>query len=189
MSDPKAMDPRDIWRNQPVEGTALTVEEVRDRAQSFEKTIRRRNLREYVAAVFVLLFFGGHAAIAAEVSSRAGSALIVAGTIFVIFQLRRRGTPGPAPADAALRPCVDFHRAELARQRDLLRGVWAWYLLPLVPGLAVLLGGRILAHPEGAWWVGSYAVLCALLFIAIGWLNWIAARGLQRDIDEMEAQP
>jgi uncharacterized protein involved in response to NO len=29
-----------------------------------------------------------------------------------------------------------FHRSELERQRDMLRAVPRWYLLPLVPGIA-----------------------------------------------------
>jgi hypothetical protein len=181
-------DPRELWQGQPTAAPPPSLEEVRRRALAFERTIHRRNLREYVAAVLVVLFFGWHAATGDEVSLRLGSTLVVAGTLFVVAHLWRKGSPAAPPAAAALTPCLDFRRAELERQRDLLRSVWWWYLLPLVPGLVVLLGGHVLEHPESGRVVGLFAAFCALLFLAVGWLNHYAARDLDREIDAMEKQ-
>ncbi len=95
----------------------------------------------------------------------------------------------------AFRTCLDFHRQQLERQRDLLRGVWTWYLLPFVPGLAVF-PFRLFrwtmklphapAHTRVI--IATFALTaaaCALVFFAIGKLNQWAARKLQREIDAL----
>jgi hypothetical protein len=179
-------DARGLWQGQPIGGKAPGLEEVRRGARAFERTIRRRNLREYVAAALVTIFFGWQAAAAAEPATRIGAILTVAGTAFIVFRLRRHGSAAAPAADLGLRPCLDFHRAELERQRDLLRSVWYWYLLPLVPGLLVMLAGRLLAQPQSIWRVGPYALVCAAIFFAIARLNSRAARELQREIDALE---
>ncbi len=76
----------------------------------------------------------------------------------------------------AFGPGRDFHRAELERQRDLLRGVWTGHLLPFVPGLAVLLVGA------GSVRAAVFGVFCGVLFLIIGAVNTYAARELEREI-------
>jgi hypothetical protein len=170
-----------------VEEQKMPLDEVRRKARAFEKAILRRNALEYAAGIVVVVFFGWHAWAAGETGVRVGSGLIVGGMFYVACQLYRRGSVQTLPADSALTTCLDFHRKELERQRDLLRGVWSWYLLPLVPGLIVFLGGAFQATPDGLWRVGPVAGFCAALFLAVGKLNQNAARALQREIDALDA--
>jgi len=82
------------------------------------------------------------------------------------------------------------------RQRDLLRGVWRWYLLPFVPGLAVFLLGlfrwtmKLPNAPAHARVImitfGLTAAGCGLVFVAVGKLNQWAARKIQREIDGLD---
>ena len=58
------------------------------------------------------------------------------------------GTARTLPSDLALTSALEFHRVQLERQRDLLRSVWWWYLLPFAPGVLVLEIGHALAQPE-----------------------------------------
>jgi hypothetical protein len=187
MSDETTNDARLLWQRQPAGGGGPALEDVRRSAGAFHRTIRRRNRREYLAAVAVAVFFGWHAATAGELHAIFGSTLLALAAVYVAAVLHRRGSPSATPLDVGLLPCLEFHRAQLVRQRDLLRSVWRWYLLPFVPGLVVLLGGQVQAHPESARRVVPFAILCALLFFAIGWLNRHVARSLQRDIDDLEA--
>lgn len=186
-TDP-GVDPRLVWRQQPVEVSVPRVDELRARNHAFDRTIRRRNRLEYGAAILVVLVFGARALLTGHAVTRVGCLLAVAGTLFVVEVLRRRGSPGPEPpGEVGLQTGVARLRTELVRQRDLLRGVWAWYLAPLVPGLAVLIAGEIHLHPERAAFVGIYAACCTLLFAGIGWLNMRAAAELQREIEALEA--
>jgi hypothetical protein len=184
-------DPQALWQSQPVDPRPVGLEEVRRQAAVFGRTIRRRNLREYLAALFVFGFFGWHAFSDARGFVRAGSALIVAGTAVVVFHLRRHGAPGTPPVEELVSTCLSFQRRELERQRDLLRSVPRWYLAPLVPGLAVLFVGSGFEKAGASAGLPLKPVLgvlaFVLLFLAIAWLNAKAAREVQRELDELQA--
>jgi len=82
--------------------------------------------------------------------------------------------------------CLEFHRSEIVRQRDLLRSVW-WYLLPPAPGVLLIAVGPALERPE-LWAVALGAVsVIAVTFAGIGLLNQRVARKLQRRIDDLDA--
>ena len=116
------------------------------------------------------------------------SALVIAGTLFVAWQLRRRASAEP-PERAGAMPLLLFARAQLVRQCEALRSVFRWYILPFLPGMSVFMTGTMLAErangPEPRDAVG-FAVLIAML-AGIWWLNQLGARRLQRSIDEMDA--
>jgi hypothetical protein len=178
-------DIRNVWQDQPVENTPMPLEEIQRRARRFEKRIDRRNLREYVGAAVVIAGFTYYIFKFPSPLMRTGCALIIAGSLFVMVQLYRRGSPGALPADLAWTDSLEFHRRELVRQRDLLRSVWRWYIGPLVPGLAVFEAGTMPQHSP--WWM---FLLVALFFLAVFggiiWLNRRAATHLDRQIAELD---
>jgi hypothetical protein len=79
--------------------------------------------------------------------------------------------------------CIEFHRRTLERQRDALRGVGSWYLLPLVPGIAVIMIGTAVnkwtAHPVGmGHLVMGYGIVAGLIG-AVFFVVWkLNQRGL-----------
>jgi hypothetical protein len=103
-----------------------------------------------------------------------------------IGEIYKNASVSAMPEHLALITCRDFHRGQLVRQRDLLRSVWLWYLLPFVPGLLLLLIGRAAADPGGAPRVALSAMVGVLVFLGIGWLNERAARGLDREIETLD---
>ena len=189
-NEPPPNDMRSLWQDQRTEPVKMSLAEIRKKAQKFQHRIRWRNLREYGAAVFVVAVFGFYIWHFHNLFHRIGSGLVIAGTLYVVFQLYKRGSAKTMPADMALITCLDFHRRELERQRDLLRGIWWWYLGPLIPGLIVFTLGGATAnpnHPLRAWTLAaSSAALGALVFFLIGALNQKCARKLQRQIDELD---
>ncbi len=188
-------DPRNIWQNQPTEGFKMSAAELHLKAQKFEKRISRRNLREYVASAIVIAVFGYYISLFPSTLTRTGCVLIIAATLFVVYTLHKRGAARTMPAGLEFRSCVEFHRQELQRQRDLLRGVWWWYLFPFVPGLIVFSLGRFqekepnASTPPGEM-VINFAlgmIVPALIFAGIWWLNQWGANKLQRRIDALDA--
>ena len=175
-SDPNPNDAPGLWQNQPSEPLQMTVEEIRMKAAQFQKKIARRNLREYVAVAIVVVVFTGYAIFLPGALIKAGSILTVVAALFVAYRLHHKGSSRPVPAAIALSSSVEFHRKELERQRDLLRGVWLWYLGPFVPGM-VLFG---LGAGSVIWASGLAAI-----FGGVWWLNARAARKLQREIDAL----
>jgi hypothetical protein len=183
-NEPLPDDIRHVWQNQPVENTPMPLEEIRRKARQFEKRISRRNLREYIAGAAGIVIFTVYLFIFPNPVARTGSALIIAGGLCVLFQLYKRATPGTLPEELGLTASLEFHRRELVRQRDLLRSVWLWYIGPFVPGIVVF-GMAVRPHHGTASWWNAGPFLC--IFGVIMWLNYRAARGLDRQIAEIES--
>jgi len=180
----------EVWRGQKVEHTQMTLQEIREIARRFQRKILWRNLREYAAIGAVVVFFGFSMGKYTPLM-RAGAWLCIAGMLYVAYQIHRRGSAKTVAGDLAPASCLDFHRRELERQRDLLQGIWSWYLGPLIPGLALLVVGAGMANPghsRNAWrFLSIYSSAVALGFHFVARLNRRAAQRLQRRIDELDA--
>lgn len=187
-NDPDLNDPRNLWQNQEEERVIITLDDVRSSAVRFERRIRRRNLREYGAGAIVIVFLGamlwfGHL----RGWQPAPPLLYIAGTIYVLFQLHRRGAAGSLPIDAGLRASLDFHIRELERQRDALQTVWMWYLLPFLPGfVAEFLVVAARPRSTAAGLIG-FSVIFLGAFVGVWRLNEWGARKLDRKIQELRA--
>jgi hypothetical protein len=188
-------DVKNLWKNQQVEPAHISLDELQKKAKKLEKRVLWRNLREYAASVIVMVCFGYYLWQFPSTMVRVGCVLVISGALLMVCMLHKKGASRTVPAEMAFRSCLDFHRTELERQRDLLRGVWTWYLLPFVPGMAVFLLGLFrwtmkLPHaPAHARVIiitfCLMAAVCAIVFFAIGKLNQWAACKLQREIDAL----
>jgi hypothetical protein len=139
--EPSPNDAKTLWRNQPSEGTVVSLDDIRERAEKFQSQVRRRNMREYLAAPVVVVASGVCLWIFPGWMIKTGSALFVIATLFVVWQLHKRGAAEMLPAHSGM-PLLAFHRETLIRQRDLLRSVGTWYLAPFVPGFVLVVLGR-----------------------------------------------
>lgn len=94
--------------------------------------------------------------------------------------------PNPIPTNVALSTSIPIYRRELERQRDLLRTITWWYLLPMLPGMLVLTFGQavVRAKPVSASSVLGFFLLTGLL---VRQLNLRVARKLQQKIDALSA--
>ena len=93
------------------------------------------------------------------------------------------------PADLVVRSALEFHCAQLVRQRDLLRSVWWWYLLPLLPGMLLVQIGQALEYPERLSRIIVYCVVGAAGAAGIYALNRLAAARIQERIDRLRERP
>lgn len=187
MSDPV----RKAWQASAGDSPLPDLDTVREGADLFFRRIRRRNRIEYATAALVIPFFGYAALTLPSSTIRVGAALVVLGTLFVIWQLHRRDSAVPPPGEAAL-PLIAHQRAQLVRQRDALASVGLWYLLPLVPGLSLIvlaraIDGGVEALARMSWFQIFWIGLVVLIFAGIWWLNRAAARMLQAEIDALDA--
>lgn len=178
-----------LWRAQSVPTSEFSIEELQRTAKRFRRQIVRRNARELVACAVVVLVFSFYLLHVPFPITRIGSALTIVGTLVLAWQLRSRASAGPDPVDLGERSWIDYHRAQLIRQRDALNSVAVWYLGPLVPGYTVFLWGA--TTELGPQSLGR-SVVMILLAIAIGGLvialNRHAARKLQQSIDRLEQE-
>jgi hypothetical protein len=169
----------------------MSVDEIRRRAGKFHRKIYWRNSREYVAGLVVVVFFGFQFWRVPDALTRVGFGLMIAGMLYLIGQLHRKGSARSLPAEMGLASGLDFFRRELERQRDLVGSVWSWYLGPLIPGWVVLMVALARTNPGHLRHFGltfaAFNLFAALAFVFVWKLNQRAARRLQRRIDELNA--
>ena len=177
-----------IWQSQPVEGTKMSVEAIRLRATRFERRISRRNVRETIASLLVIVFFGYFFATTPAVLLRITWGLFIAGMVWIVIALRVKGSPKSMPAAMGNSSCLEFFRSELERQRDLLKNVFPWYLAPLIPGyLALNVAYGYTFHRPRVWaGLALLDLIFIAVFVGVWWMNQRAARCLQRSIDELD---
>ncbi len=190
-------DIKNLWKNQRVEPSQISLAELHKRAQKFEERIHRRNLREYLAGALAIACFGYYIWEFPDPVIRFGCILVIAGALFVVYMLHKRGHTRAVAGEMALRSSLDFYRKELERQRDLLRSIWTWYISPVVPGMLVFMWGFFqwqMRLPNAAVHAGHVKILfglrvaaVAVIFIGVGRLNQWAARKLQRKIDALNS--
>lgn len=164
----------------------LSVEEVRAKAAKFQRRILRRNVREHVAALVVILLLGSFLWKTPDTVERIEFALLIAGALYYMWHLWKWGSSRIMPADMGRADCTKFYRSELERQRDLLRGVWKWAIGPLVPGLALGYIYAIATASPAELWRRIISLLASVAIIVIvGWINLRAARRLDGRIAEL----
>src|SRR5207244_12916710 len=108
---------------------ARSMEHVQEGARRLERRVARRNRREYIAAVVVVVGYGLILWRAPFATARIGAGLIIAATIFICYRLHMYGSADSLRTDVGMKSSLDFYRAQLERQRDLLHSVWRWALL------------------------------------------------------------
>lgn len=176
-------DARLLWREQAVPALQpLPTDELAAQSRRLQHKVGRRNRRETVAAALVALVFLAYAWVFPHWLTKLGALLTVVGTAVVVWQLHRRACAQPLP-EALGASLLQFHRGELARQRDALRSAWRWYVAPLLPGLLLFLCGRQIEN--GRWQPWPF-VITALVMAGVVWINRRAASQLQREIDALD---
>jgi len=176
-----------LWQSQPVEVTKMSVEELRRRAGKFERKIRWRNIREYVASLIAAGLMGYFYVSAHDTASRVTFALFIAAMLWIVIALHRTGAPKPTPLDQDTVTTQRFYRSELERQLHVVKQVWWWYLAPMVPGCIACTISYLMKPHHAAMWAGLAFMdgLFITSFYAVWKLNLRAARCLERMIDQL----
>ena len=183
---------RQAWQASVADPVLPDLATVRTGADRFYRRVRRRNAVEYAACVFVVICFSAYAVFLPSVTMRIGALMVVIGTLVVAWQLHRLASAARPPESAAAEPILVHQRAELARQRDALAGVFTWYLLSLIPGLLVMMLGPGLEHgvvgllhaPRSIW---IRMIFVAATFTGVWLLNQRGAARLGKQIDDIDA--
>lgn len=181
-------DLKQLWQEQDMTLAPLTLDTVKQEVQRTHRRVARRNAMEYAACVLVIAVFGFYITVFPSPLMRAGSALIMLATVFIAWQLHRRASNQALPGAAGEQGWMQHQHAQLARQRDALRSAWLWYVAPLLPGTVLFRWGvEVDLAPGGPFargWAANLAI--ALIFGAVALVNWLAARRLQKRLDQLD---
>lgn len=158
-----------------------------EKLDRLDRDVRRRDVREYVAACVVMAFFGWQAAVATEPLARLGALIVVFGSMFIIVWSRRSAAAPSRQAFTADLPIVQFCARELDRiesQVRLLKSVWWWYLGPTITGVLLML----LARDQSPTVKGVTVMIVFAVAALIHYANvWTAKHELEPLRDELAA--
>jgi|GEM_PF-322036 len=168
------------WVHQSSLQQPLTVENLPQQACTFQKAIWWRNARESAVALVLILVQARDAWSSEHWSEAAGNLLLIAGMSFVLYYLQFRAAPRRVP-EGDIHVLQQFHRREVLRQRDILRAIPWWYLLPLIPGMLVDLAQR--GETSAPAIVGLAGVLLLVWRLNVWAANWLDRQ--LRDIDAL----
>jgi hypothetical protein len=176
---------RELWRSQHTKGFSMSIDQIRANATKLQRNVKWRNTGEYVGAFVAVVLFAFQFWRSEDPLARVGCGLIIAGVLYIAWHLHSRGSWRQLPEDMGLSSSVEFQRRELERQRNLLQGVWRWYIAPMIPGLAVLIAAGWRKTPKHEF-ITLFAIAAAAFFVIIAKLNARVARRLQNRIDELD---
>ena len=180
-----------LWTQQTQETFSMSLADIHAHSRRFQSRIRTRNLTEYAAAALVIAVFGWMAFLIPDLVVKAGCILTALGAAYVAYALHAKaGTSGGQPEGAE--PLLDFHRAELLRQRQALATVPRWYLAPFVLGMLLFVGGVSFASDSGlpllARFIqfGTSLAIIGAVFAGVAWLNARAVKQLDARIAALD---
>jgi hypothetical protein len=176
------------WQ-QDEEHSQMSIAQVRGNAEAFQRRARRGDLIEYVASAAVVVGFGFYVWAFPSLRMKLASLTMIAATLFVAYQLRRHAAARALSPDSSAASLLEFHRRELVRRRNLLRGSWRLFVAPLMVGMLVFLACLAPDRPEARL---PLFIFCGAV-IAMGGVislhNRLQAARLQRQIDELDSRP
>jgi len=181
----------ELWKTQEVVPMEITIDAVKVKASKLEKTVRWRNVREWVACAVVAPWFGWMALAAPNLVVQVGALEVVLAAFYVAYRLYRDGRTRQAP-DPSLNTVayLTAYQDELLHQADLLQQVPVWYVGPLALGVFIISAGWILEDVRaGRPITGRLIYLGAviLLMVGISYLNLRAARKLRQEASPFDA--
>jgi len=175
---------RNAWQETAGRGSSCLIGPASTNA--LNRRARMRNLREYTAALIAGVIFAAYALVLDEPLLKIGSMALVGGLVAVIWNLQHRASARQTDSAEIAGPCLAYLRADLTRQRDALRSVWKWYLLPLAPGMIIFLVGLAVAVPAGVAVASALGLGQALLAWYVIRLNMAAADRLDRELRALD---
>jgi len=185
-------DPKTLWKGQAMTPQTLTTELLETRSRQLDDRIGRRNRREYLAgliagaATLVLGFFvllSGPLDLPAILTG-AGFLLLAAGAGIATLQLHRRTGGGTSITGATA--ILAGYRAELVRQRDALRSVLLWYVLPFIPGFLLIYSSALFTPGGLVWGALIPAGITVAFLVWVYYANRKAADCIDAEIDELD---
>ena len=175
------------WQQSDQNQPRMTVAQVRQSTEAFQKRARGGDLIEYIACAVVVIMCGFYVWTFPSLRMKFASLGMMSATLFVAYQLRRHGARGTWSPEITGGPLLEFHRRELTRRRNLLRDSWRLFVAPLLAAMLVFL---VCLEPDRPYARLPLVILIgavAFIGIAISFYNRWQARRLQRQIDELDS--
>lgn len=179
------------WQNKETVINDISIDEVIEKSQKMSRQIKFRNIREYLACVFIVITFGIRAVHASTSFSMMMCWFMVASGIFIALMIYKKGTfEGGASPTLPASEYISKYREQLIKQISLLSKVRYWYVGPLMLGISGLqLEEMYLDYAVNGLDFRGLAILIGLLVLGliIVYLNEVVAVGqLRKELARLE---
>jgi hypothetical protein len=174
-----------MWRQQPHAGHPLSLDEIRTRASNLDARVKQWNLIGAVTVAGVLVKSAWEIWVDTDLLERAGDTLMCVALLYVIHRFWRYARAAAAPALGRV-SCAEYYRARLVRERELSGEGWK-YILPFVPGVALIVIGRAVQGRPPIQLLFLFG-LALLLFAAVVWVIARRTRRLEEELDALDRQ-
>ncbi len=196
MNDPNEPDPlallRTAWLRPTDAAPTLTLEELQAADRDLRRSVRRMNIQEWVAGVFLVPWCLYSAYRAERTPTAVGMLLLATSGLFICYVIFKRSRVPSVSPSAPTREFYEEHVGALTRRAELLESVWRWYLLPFVPGIAVVyidavvvVLGRPVVTPRAYAVLGFTLLVAVAVYLVVGVVNRRAARKIRRRIETL----
>jgi CubicO group peptidase (beta-lactamase class C family) len=169
---------KQLWQGQPIPAPSPLSGEEQSRAlqgkmKRFNRDIFRRDIRENVAGVVVVLVFAYYLRVEPSLLARVGSVITILSAIFACWYpaWSKRRVPRTG-ADASVIESLQEERQKVEVQIRLLRSVLWWYILPISLGANLFCFG---SHQTLSFKI-SFLIGSLLLDAFLYWLNQSAVQ-------------
>lgn len=188
-----------VWQAQHLEAPRISVDFVRLQAEKLNSAWRLEMRVMVIGIVITIIVLvaalalrpspGLHITKITEFvwSVRTASFLLVIGSVYLWFDMRRRGQLLNLNRNEGVVHTLDAYRSELRRRRDYYLGAWRWSFWPVIPAAAVTLGGAGLYDQRPGKWI-RILVLAALGIAGLAVVmlhNNAKGRRYQRELDAL----
>jgi hypothetical protein len=156
---------------------------VRQRSQTFDANIRKRDWRE-IGAMIVVILAVSPALFLPSWTARAGVLIVLCGCGLIYWKLRSARGSHPVSIAMPLAELLQAERAKIDAQIKLLESVLWWYIAPPTVGAVLIVAGSAGA----TWFTLGYVIFAVAVAIAIYAVNRRTVRhNLQPARDELSA--
>lgn len=151
----------EINMNQLTEGIHLRI-------SVLEAQIKKRNTREIIVCILMILLFGWFLLIQPQILRKVGAAIIISNCVVIIFRLVYAGkTNSPEHFASELSNYLRASLQQVRKQIALLSTVLWWYLLPFFIGVLCF----YYSYPVSLLHKGCYTLIVFVLYCYIYYLN------------------
>lgn len=183
MANEREPDITQVWRQQPQEKPAMSIEEIRAKATAFNRRATRWRLVGALTMGLLLVKNVWEAWVDTDVVERAGDLLFLAGLLWVVYRFARYAR-AKSPAALGQTSCLEHYRARLVREHELSRDGWT-FILPFAPGLGLIIVARAI-EGRPASQVAALIVLAVAMLAGVLWVIARSSRRLAREIAALD---
>ena len=158
------------------------IQSIKTKMRQFERTIRRRDRIEIVAAVFAMLCFGLYFLLFHFVLARVGCVVVILSCALIYWKLVQAKRSAIEPVLTA--PVVESVRQELEKveaQARSLNSVFWWHVAPLMTGLNLFWFGLPRPDHYKIYFLPGTVLLSAVVY-------WLNQRALRRKISPLKKE-